>query len=143
VDGDRILRPPARGVGGGVAKGVHEPDGTAPLRSLPVESPSLSGRPPSGRCLWSHRARRGGHLSGHPRLPFHRRCHIQRLACTPCRVVEVLHHRAVAPAFAASAGSRAGLLSVVYHRSRRRCRPTSRPTETPAVVCRQCSSHPK
>jgi hypothetical protein len=39
-------RPPTADSGGGVAKGVPEPDGTAPLRWLPVESPSPTCRPP-------------------------------------------------------------------------------------------------
>jgi hypothetical protein len=58
------------------------------------------GQPPSGGCLWSHRARRVGPHSGRclwsrPRLRLRRRCRVQRLVCTVCRVVEVLHHRAL------------------------------------------------
>jgi hypothetical protein len=37
-------------LGGGVAKGAREPDGTAPLRWLRVESPSPTCRPPVAAC---------------------------------------------------------------------------------------------
>jgi hypothetical protein len=102
-----------RRLGGSVTKGAPEPDGTTPLQWLPVETLSPTCRPPPGGCLWSRRARRAGPCSGRCpwsrharrglppfgrlrlRLRLHRRCRVQRLACTPCRVVEVLHHRAM------------------------------------------------
>jgi hypothetical protein len=126
------LRPPTAG------------SGAVSLR----EHLSPTGSSPFGRCLWSSRARRDdpppaaasrvaepdgtGLLRSPAPLPPPTLPPMPRLHAVPSRGSHPSSHVATP----VSARSRARLLSAVYHRSRRWCRPTSRPTETPMVVCR-------
>jgi hypothetical protein len=52
----------------------------------------------AGQCryLWSSRSTRDGPPSSRLFLRLYRRCRRQRLGCTMCQVVEVLHHRVAA-----------------------------------------------
>jgi hypothetical protein len=131
-----------RRLGGGVAKGAPESDETAP----------------SGRYLWSSRARRDA-----PPPPV-----AASRVVDPHGMCPALVDRASASADAAAANTSparcaeswkssiiarccscvgwvptGGLLPTVYHRSRWWCRGPSRPTKTPALVSHQCCSSSK
>jgi hypothetical protein len=115
------------------ACGVTKPDVPPPLRWMHVESSSPTWWPPLRLVVVE--SPRPTRLPAPPPTLSHP---TPRLHAVPSRESPP-SSRATAPA---SAGSRVGLPTAVYHRSHRRCRPTSRPMETPAVMCRHCSSQP-
>jgi hypothetical protein len=134
-------RPSTIGSGGGVAKGAPKPDGTPPpVAAYGVAEPDGTGPPPVAASGVADPHGTAPLRSTTPPPPPTLPPPTPRLHAVPSRGSPP-SSPAIAPV---SAGSRrAGLLSAVYHRSSWRCRETSRPTETPVVVCHQCCNPPK
>jgi hypothetical protein len=139
------------------SRGWQSRPSTAGLGAVSLrEHLSPTRQPPFCRCLWSRQARRDaprpvdacGVAEPDEATPVQLPAPLPPLTLPrPTPHLHTVSSRGSPPSWCvvapASAGSRAGLLSAVYHQYHRRCRPTSRPMETPMVVCRQCSNQLK